>query len=434
MQPDSGGPRFFYGWTIVILLFYTVMHTAGNQFYGSSVFMPRVLDDLGISAFAFTAAGAVWAVVFGLSSPLIGGWLQRFGVRKVFIAGVCAAGVTGYLFSLITEIWHLVLVNLTTGVVAAATILVPTQTAITTWFDRFRGRAMALAMMGIGFGGFWVPLFITWLVSNWGWREAVRIGAVLNYLIVLPPLLIWLKNRPADVGQHVDGIAPGAEEAAAGGRRLVGVSAARALRTPTFWLIMAVYLLQLYVQSGVQMNTQTFAEKELGLSMGMAPLFISFALFVTIPMRFVMGYLCDRIDPKLVMATAGAFLAVASTIIWFGMIELGWIGYGPIVAFALVQGIGISGNAIGLPILVGRCFGEREFSKIIGLVMTSFAVGVIFGPPSMGLIFDTTGSYQMAYVATSVAAILSVVAALSIRTRALHGEFTTADDTVGATS
>jgi MFS family permease len=430
MQPENKGPSFYYGWTIVILLFYTVMHTAGNQFYGASVFMPRILDDLGISAFAFTAAGAVWAVVFGLSSPLIGGWLQRFGVRKVFITGVCAAGVTGFLFSLVTEIWHLVLVNLTTGVVAAATILVPTQTAITNWFDKYRGRAMALAMMGIGFGGFWVPLFITWLVSNWGWREAVRVGAVLNYLIVLPPLLIWLKNGPADVGQHVDGIEPGAEEASTGGRRLVGVSAARALGTPTFWLIMTVYLTQLFVQSGVQMNTQNFAEKEMGFSLQMAPLFFSFALFVTIPMRFVMGYLCDRIDPKLVMAAAGLFLAVASTIIWFGMIQLGWVGYGPILAFALIQGTAISGNAIGLPILVGRCFGEREFSKIIGLVMTSFAVGVIFGPPSMGLIFDTTGSYQIAYIATTVAAVISIVAALSIRTKALQHEFTTGEEEV----
>jgi MFS family permease len=428
MEDATSSGKMYYGWWIVILLFYTVMHTAGNQFYGSSVFMPRVLDDLGISAFAFTAAGAVWAVVFGLSSPLIGGWLQRFGVRKVFITGVCAAGVAGFLFSLVTEIWHLVLVNLTTGVAAAATILVPTQTAITNWFDKYRGRAMALTMMGIGFGGFWVPLFITWLVSNWGWREAVRVGALLNYIIVLPPLLIWLKNRPADVGQHVDGIAPESEEAASEGRRLVGVSAARALRTKTFWLIMSVYLLQLYVQSGVQMNTQTFAEKEMGLSMGIAPLFISFALFVTIPMRFVMGYLCDRIDPKLVMAAAGLFLAIGSTVIWFGMIQLGWVGYGPILAFALVQGTAISGNAIGLPILVGRCFGEREFSKIIGLVMTSFAVGVIFGPPSMGLIFDTTGSYQIAYIATTVAAVLSVVAALSIRTKALHPEFNTGEE------
>jgi MFS family permease len=366
-------------------------------------------------------------VVFGLSSPLIGGWLQRYGVKKVFIVGICASGPVAFGFSMVTEIWHLVLVNLVSGVVAAATILVPSQTAITNWFDKYRGRAMALAMMGIGFGGFWVPLLITWLVSNWGWRGAVRVGVVLTYLIVLPPILIWFKNKPAAVGQHGDGIEPGAGDSGTG-RQILGVSAARALRSPTFWLIMSVYLFQLFVQSGVQMNTQNFVEKEMGYTIAMAPLFFSFALLVTIPMRFVMGYLCDRIDPKFVMATAGVFLAIGSTIMWFGMIGFGWVGYGPILLFALIQGTAISGNAIGLPILVGRCFGEREFSKIIGLVMTSFAVGVIFGPPLMGLIFDKTGSYKMAFIATSIAAVISIAAAVSIRTKALYGEFSTGEE------
>jgi MFS family permease len=166
----------------------------------------------------------------------------------------------------------------------------------------------------------------------------------------------------------------------------------------------------------------------MGYTIAMAPLFFSFALLVTIPMRFVMGYLCDRIDPKFVMATAGVFLAIGSTIMWFGMIGFGWVGYGPILLFALIQGTAISGNAIGLPILVGRCFGEREFSKIIGLVMTSFAVGVIFGPPLMGLIFDKTGSYKMAFIATSIAAVISIAAAVSIRTKALYGEFSTGEE------
>ena len=407
------------------------MHTAGNGFYAPSVLMPRILDDLKITAFAFTAAGAVWAVVFGLSSPLIGGWLQRYGVKKVLAVGIFVSGPVALGFSMVTEVWHLVLVNLVSGVVAAATILVPSQTAITNWFDKYRGRAMALAMMGIGFGGFWVPLFVTWLVTNWGWRGAVRAGVVLTYIIVLPPLLIWFKNKPADVGQHVDGIAP---ESASGSddpgaeRQILGVSAARALRSPTFWMIMGVYLTQLFVQSGVQMNTQNFVEKEMGYTIAMAPLFFSFALLVTIPMRFVMGYLCDRVDPKFVMAAAGVFLAIASTIMWFGMIGLGWVGYGPIVLFALIQGTAISGNAIGLPILVGRCFGEREFSKIIGMVMTSFAVGVILGPPLMGLIFDKTGSYKMAFIATTIVAIISIVAAVSIRTKALYGEFSTGEE------
>jgi MFS family permease len=416
--------KMYYGWWIVILLGYTLLHTGGHGFYSGAVYMPLIVESLGITLFAFTAAGTVWAIVFGLSSPLIGGWIQRYGARRVFILGLCAGGAVGLAFSFVTEVWHLMVINLAAGVTAAATILVPSQTVITDWFDRYRGRAMALAMMGIGFGGALIPELIGWLVEMNGWRFALRIGAVLNFLIVLPPIVLFLKNKPSDVGQHVDGLEPGTDEAASAGQP-TGVTAGRAMRSTNFAFILAVYLLQLFVMSGVQMNTQTFAMWEIGYPLRMALRFFAFALWVTIPMRFLVGYLCDRIDPKYAMATSGLFLAGGSTILWFGMINFEWTGYGPILLFAVVQGIAIAANAIGLPILVGRCFGERDFPKIMGLVMTSFAVGVFFGPNTMSLIYGKMDSYELAFQIATAAALLSVLAALLIRTKALHEEFTT---------
>jgi MFS family permease len=124
------------------------------------------------------------------------------------------------------------------------------------------------------------------------------------------------------------------------------------------------------------------------------------------------------------MASAGFFLASGSTVLWLGVINFEWVGYRPILIFAVLQGFGIAGHAISLPILVGRCFGERDFARIIGTVLIGFAVGVIFGSPSMGLIFDKTGSYSLAFVIATVLGAASIILSLLIRTKALHGEFT----------
>ncbi len=412
---STPGRKSFYGWWIVALLFCTLISTGGNGFYGFAVYVPRLMTDLGCSTAQLMLAAAVWAVVFGFSNPVIGVLMHRYGVKKIFVSGIVAAGLLMFLLSFITRLWQLYALNLLAGFAGAATILVPSQTLITTWFDRRRGIAMAIAMMGIGVGGFVIPQFAAWLIHKYGWRESFQIAAALNYLIVLPPILIFLKDRPSDVGQYVDGIRSPHETDAAPEK--IGMTAGRAVRTPTFWLLMGVFILQLFVMSGLQMNVQNFAEEQMGYSLMIATRFMAFALLVTLPARFIVGWLCDRIHPKYLIVATGLFLTIGPFILWFFVIHLNWTNdYRAIALFSFFQGFGIAGSAIALPILVGRCFGEREFSKIMGLIMAGFAIGVIFGPFSMGKIFDMTGSYAHAFFLAMAVALLSGFLALFIRT------------------
>jgi MFS family permease len=461
MENPGQRARVFYGWPTVILMMYTLVHTAGNGFYGFMVYVPRLLEDLKCSVAQLHSAGVVGAIVFGLSSPLIGAWIQKYGARRVLITGTLCGGPIMLALSMVTDYRQLYVLNLAGGVGAAATILIPAQTVVTLWFDKYRGKAMALVMTGIGIGGFFVPWLITKfliLFTNWigsagsfadaplalklltsmggelsAWRGAVRVGALLGCFIVVPPLALWLRNRPADVGQYVDGIEPSGESAGAG-QPLLGVSVKRVLRTPAFWFIFGVYLLQLVAMSGIQNNTQLFAERQGGYPMETAFRFYPLAMLVTIPMRFVFGWLSDRFDPKNLMASAGIFLIGGTLTLWVLVLRLGMRGTIPVVVFGLFQGLGVAANALTLPLLVGRCFGARDFGKIIGYVMMGFAVGAIFGPVVMGAIFDKTGSFELAFVYSTVVLAISVVLALFIRTTALHCEFNSGEEPATATA
>jgi bacteriorhodopsin len=55
--------------------------------------------------------------------------------------------------------------------------------------------------------------------------------------------------------------------------------------------------------------------------------------------------------------------------------------------YAVPFGIGIGGNAVALPVLVGRCFGVLYFRRIMGFLMSGFALGIIVGIPVAGWIF-----------------------------------------------
>jgi len=423
----GNGPKedIYYGWWMVVLLFFTLISTAGNGFYAISVYVPRLIDELGCSTSGLMLAAAVWAIVFGFSNPIIGSLMHRHGVRKIFIIGVLCSGAVTLLMSFITQLWHLYALNLIFGFVGAATILVPCQTMITHWFNKKRGVAMALMMMGIGAGGFLMPQLIAWLISEFGWRNSFKIGAILNYILVLPPLLFFLKNSPADVGQYIDGFKP-ADNNNSTSLAPVGISAKDAVKTPNFWLLVGVYVLQLFVMSGFQMNVQNFAEKQMGYSLLVATHFMAFALFVTLPARFIYGWLCDRFNPKYMMASAGFFLMGGAFVLWYFVVKLGWVNdYRAIGIFSFFQGFGIAGSAVVLPLLVGRCFGEREFPKILGLAMAGFAVGVLFGPFLMGKIFDVTGNYAGAFVLGMGISFIAGILALFIQTDALKNKFST---------
>lgn len=421
---ETGKKHIYHGWWMVALLFYTLIHTGGNGFYAFPVYVPRLIEALGCSTTGLMLAAAIWAVVFGFANPLIGGLIQRHGVRVIFISGVALAGILMMLLSFVTKLWQVYAFSILSGFVGAATILVPSQTVVTNWFNRRRGLAMSLMMMGVGIGGFMVPQMAAWFIRNYGWRESLWIGAALNYLIVLPPLVLFLKNSPADVGQRIDGVSldnPGRDAP----EIRAGLSARQAVRTPTFRLIFFIFILQLFAMSGIQMNVQNFAENQMGYSLFPATRFMAFALLVTLPGRFIFGWLCDRINPKYLLSATGVFLAAGSFVLLFFVIHLEWVDdYRAIWLFAVFQGFGIAGSAIVLPILVGRCFGEREFSKIMGLVMSGFAMGVIFGPVSMGWIFDTTGNYAPAFILAAVICLLFSILALFVRPHLYEREFT----------
>ncbi|NIA12464.1 MAG: MFS transporter [Nitrospiraceae bacterium] len=424
MTQSGSGPKGYYGWRIVALMFFTLFFTAGHGFYTFSVYLPRLIETLECDVFSATIAIAVWAVVVGLSSPFVGVFMQRFGARKVLITATAAAGAVAFLMSFVTALWHLYAIMALSGVAVAASTLVPAQTIVTVWFRKYRGRAMALTLMGIGLGGLLLPPATSYLIAHFGWRGAYRGMGLLFYIVVLPPLALLLRNRPSDVGQMPDGLALEKEEDATA-HVPSGVSAQRAVRSMAFWLISGIYVLQLYAMSAIAMNTQVFAEHQ-GFSVMAAPLFMAFALGVTLPGRFITGVLCDRFSPKGLMAITGLFMAAGPLVLEVCVIKLGWTDFRAIGVFALLQGGAIAMNAVVLPVLIGRCFGEREFSKIMGLIMVGFAVGILLGPTSAGRIFDKTGSYEIAFFVCAACALLSVLLALLIRPNALHAEFQTA--------
>jgi MFS family permease len=80
--------------------------------------------------------------------------------------------------------------------------------------------------------------------------------------------------------------------------------------------------------------------------------------------------------------------------------------------FAVMFGLSYGGFTLLLPVVTAELFGLASLGIIIGAITFMTTLGDAVGAPVSGTIFDTTGSYQLAFLTIigicTVAVILSV--------------------------
>ena len=413
--------KLFYGWWLVGALFCILFNTGGAGFYVFPVFIQSLIGEFGWTVTQISVAAALWALVYGFSGPFIGVLIARVGVTQTMLVAAVVASLAQVGFASMQALWMLYAGMFALGFAVAGTTLVPSQTVITNWFTQYRGRAMSWMMLGIGAGGLLLPPLNEWLIRQIGWRRTWLVACAVMWVVVIPLIAVFVRTKPADLGLLPDG------EVLQGGSpvRRSGLPVKQALASRSFWLIFSVYVFQLVGLSAMNFHFVPFAIQQAKLSSQQAAFFLGMTMGFSMAGRLVFGWLADRSNPALLMAIAGAFLACGPLILAVFVIRLGLAHPSVLWPYAVLFGFGIAGSAVMLPVLVGRCFGELHFSKLQGFVMSGFAVGIVLGIPGAGKIFDSTGSYEVAFLLCIAAFALSSVLAMAVQPSLHQAKFVT---------
>jgi MFS family permease len=104
------------------------------------------------------------------------------------------------------------------------------------WFRDKRGFAMGLMALGFAASMAIHPPLGHWLIGEFGWRSAWLLLGVMTWLILIPPILLLIWNKPEDRGLAPDGAIVEQTDASTP-TLLDGLSLGEALRTPTFYIV-----------------------------------------------------------------------------------------------------------------------------------------------------------------------------------------------------
>jgi sugar phosphate permease len=396
---------FYYGWVIVAVAFVGAGLASGVSLWGASVFVIPMTDELGWSRATFFLAFTVRGAVIGLVSPLIGQVFDsRHGPRLAMIGGGVLLAGSMVLMRSVDSLWQFILLfGVAGGLADIGSGFTISQTLVPKWFVLKRGRALGVAIAGVGLGATVFPVAVSSLVDAVGWRDAwVWFGLVAGGLTVL--LGLFVRTRPEDVGLLPDGVrdtqglpfggAHGASAAAMADE--VSLTRGEALRTPTFWLLLLSFTLVGFGIMGFQANWLPFLQ-ERGFSKSEAAFGIAFYGVVSGLSRPLWGLVGERVPARLLMSGSTMFTGVS--ILVFLQIETLPL----VVVYMSVAGVAMGGFLILQSLLTANYFGRAHLGSITVMTRPAMMISSALSPLIVGLFYDINGNYDYAFMFTAVA-------------------------------
>ncbi len=408
---------FFFGWWVVFVSAAIVFLTTGTFFYGFSTLIDPFEEEFGWSRGLIGGAFATALVTEGLTAPLAGYLVDRFGAPRLLAVGVVLMGGGFMLLGQIQAAWALYAVMVVVAIGMSLSGPVVCWVAVAHWFVKKRGRALALMSCGVGVCGVMVVV-LTALISAFGWRNALVIVGI-SQMAICVPLALTMRHRPEEAGLLPDGEGAAAQSSVAPaaaslkGENAVecraedeGLTIRQALRTRFFWLLTAALALASVGSMAIIGHLVAFLEEAADFSRGTASAVAMGIPFVSLGGRLAFGWLADYVAKRRLLAIAFALQGLG--ILIFAFVDNPWQA----VLFLLVFSAGWGGAIPLEPTLQAEYFGLRAFGGIQGLMWAVATLGTFGGPVFAGVVYDMVDSYRPAFLLMTLTTMAAVPAVL----------------------
>lgn len=396
-------PRaLFYGWVVVGAAFVSHFLSYGTQVVAFGLFLPAMADGLNVSRAALSGTFGLARLVSAAVAPVLGVLVDRRGPRLLIALGTLSLGGGAMMLAAAQTSWHVVLgyaILMAIGGVALGEL--SADATVTRWFVRRRGRALAVATMGLSTAGIVIPLPLAYAITELGWRGA-WLALAIAVLALGAAAAVAMRARPEDHGLVADGavMTEAPQEAA--------FTARQALRLPAFWLLVIGTNLGGLALFGVNIHLYSYLGDR-GLPPATAAAVVTLLYVLHTAAKPLWGLIAERVHVRYCIAACYAGGGAGILILLLSS------HFAAVLAFTVVYGLTRGAQSFVTSLAWADYFGREAQGTIRGLAAPARFIASAAGPVLGGWLYDATGSYTQALLAFALAFLLGGLVAGAAR-------------------
>jgi MFS family permease len=395
--PTSAGSTVDGSYAWMRLAITMLLGTIGSiGMWVAVIVLPEAQTDFGVDRGNASLPYAATMIGFGIGNILLGRVADRVGITIPVIGAAIALCAGFMLAAQAEEIWQLTLAQGALIGVATGAAFGPLIADLSHWFYKRRGLAVGAAASGNYIAGAVWPTLVQDSVASDGWRDTYM-GLGVFCLVTMVPLALMLRRRMTHA-VNADGtaVAVAALKQSAFSPRTLQIM----LATAGVGCCVAMSMPQVHIVSYC-------IDLGFGAAVGAEMLAIMSAAGVVT--RLASGVLADYIGGVRTLLLGA--VAQCAALFFF----LPFDGLMSLYVVSLLFGLSQGGIVPSYAIVVREYMPAKEAGERIGVIMASTILGMAIGGWLSGVIYDATGSYELAFVngiawnAANIAIILAVI-------------------------
>lgn len=423
LQAPGPRRRLHPAWIVAAVAFLALVGAAGFR-AAPGVLMVPLQQEFGWSTTVLSAAVSINLVLFGLTAPFAAALMERFGIRAVTSTALVLIGMGSALTVLVNQSWQILLTwGLLIGLGTGSMALVFAATIANTWFTKSRGLVIGILTAGSAAGQLVFLPFIALLAQDPGWRQASLLIAA-GALAVVPLVLKFLKNSPADVGVLPYGAEGPAIEEQAGSQAAVPEGAPRsnaavralqvlkrASRVRTFWALAAGFAICGATTNGLIGTHFIPSAHDHGMPETTAAGLLAVVGIFDIIGTIASGWLTDRFNPRVLLAVYYQFRGIGLLVL---PLLLNADVQPSMIVFVVIYGLDWVATVPPTAAICRETFGA-DGSVVFGWVFAAHQLGAAAAAIAAGTLRDATGHYTYAWLGAAAMCTIAAVISATIR-------------------